>query len=382
MKLDRAVRTFVVVLVPFILCASSLGAGIKVPVLHEDAFNSSRLCSVCHVDIYGHWESSRHSRSLTNPAFEYAYLKAYHDTKGDAKMTCLRCHAPTVTVTEDYGMEQDITQEGVTCDFCHSVHELKQKDGVVEYVVKLEGVKYGPFNEGHSPAHELQQRDFITTSRFCAGCHELTGNNGVSILSTYSEWLEGPLRSSGIQCQDCHMSIGPGFVVTPELQPSRNTVNLHVVPMSNSSRLRKAATIEIGEVVRKGNSRSVTVGVTNVNAGHKIPTGSPSRSLILRVNIIGSNGYVKYSREEIFRKTLLDEDGHILSEDSDIFLKAHSVQSDNRISPGETRFVTFEFLADDDETVTIDARLYYRSRVQISDHQEMLIEMASSQLTD
>jgi hypothetical protein len=159
-------------------------------------------------------------------------------------------------------------------------------------------------------------------------------------------------------------------------------VNLHVEPVAGSSRLRKAAAVEIGEVIRKGNECSVTVGVTNSSAGHKIPTGSPSRSLILRVNINGSDGSTKYSREEIFRKTILDREGNILTDDSDVFVKAHSIQNDNRISPGETRLVTLDFVADEDETITIDARLYYHYRARVPDYQEMLIEMAGSERTE
>jgi len=355
---------------------TTLSAGIKAPVLHKDAFNSSKDCGICHEDIYFHWAQSMHARSFSDPVFNLAYLKAYHKTRGEAKNYCLNCHAPTVRVTGDYDLENEVTREGITCDFCHSIASLEEKDGVVDYKLNVSDVKYGSYVGQNSVGHNSKQAEFFTTAVFCAGCHELRGKNGVEILSTYSEWKAGPLSSAGVQCQDCHMKLGEGFVVTPELQESKNLINYHDVKGRHLSQLKKAATVTIGEIEKKGDLFTMLIGVTNANAGHKIPTGDPARALILRVNAIDGKGRVLFTQEEIFKKSLLDEHGNHLVETADIFLYAATVYQDNRISPGETRFSTFSFHAGDSRDITIEAKLYYLYRSEVIEENEMLLEMA------
>jgi hypothetical protein len=318
-----------------------------------------------------------HALSLSDPVFDMAYLKAYKYTRGEAKKHCLKCHAPTVMFTQDYDLEMDITGEGITCDFCHSVEALENRDEGFWYKLNVGEVKYGPFQDTESPAHKTKRVDFLTTSEFCAGCHELRGENGVPIISTYSEWKAGPMSTEGIQCQDCHMPMGEEYIVTTEVKETKRRINLHDVSGRHQNQLKKAARVEIGEIEKLGDKSSVMIGITNSGSGHKIPTGTPSRVLILKVKILDLNGQVLYTREEMFKKTLLDSAGNILTDDADIILKAESVYQDNRISPGETRYITVSFEADKERQVTIDARLFYKYRVKVEDYQDILVEMAS-----
>ncbi|MFQ6103727.1 MAG: multiheme c-type cytochrome [Candidatus Glassbacteria bacterium] len=354
-----------------------LDAEIEIPELKKDTFNSSQKCGVCHKAIFSYWSRSSHALSYSDPVFDLAYLKAYRQTAGEAKKFCLRCHAPTVLITEDYDTEMDLTREGVTCDFCHSVQALKQEGEGLWYKLNIGGVKFGPFMDTESKIHDTKRVDFLTTSEFCAGCHELRGENGVPIISTYSEWKESPQKREGIQCQDCHMPVGEEYIVAPELKETKKRINLHDVSGRHHSQLEKAARIEIDEIKKFGDKRTVLIGVTNSGSGHKIPTGTPSRVLILKVRVLDQNGQVIYTREEVFKKTLIDSEGNILVDDTDLLLKADKVYQDNRILPGETRYITVSFEADKNKQVVIDARLLYKYRVKIEDYEEILVEMAS-----
>jgi formate-dependent nitrite reductase cytochrome c552 subunit len=46
----------------------------------------------------------------------------------------------------------------------------------------------------------------------CAACHEHRNALGVAVLSTYSEWQQGPYAARGTSCQECHMPLVPGTV--------------------------------------------------------------------------------------------------------------------------------------------------------------------------
>ena len=171
------------------------------------------------------------------------------------------------------------------------------------------------------------------------------------------------------------MKLGEGFVVTPELQKSKNTIALHDVKGRWPSHLKDAAKVEVGEITKADGMWTVSISVKNTNAGHKIPTGVPTRALILRINVMDKNHEVIFTSEEVFTKTLLDEKGNFLWEDTDVFLKAYSIYEDNRIPPGQTHFSSISFSADKDEEISVEAKLYYRLRGEIKDYEESLMEI-------
>ena len=340
-------------------------------------FISSNICGKCHVDIFKYWKNSMHSLSYQDPIFMNAYKQAFFDTDGKAKEFCLRCHAPIAYYSKDFGFKNEVSKEGITCDFCHSVSGIDLDNFNQPYKVEPSKTKYGPHKNMESPVHITKATNFFRRSEFCAGCHELKGKNGVNIISTYSEWKEGPYSKKGIQCQNCHMPYGPGSIVDQNLKKSVVKMNLHDVSGGHSVELLgKVAKVEIIELKKGDGTISAKVKVTNVKSGHKIPTGTPTRELILKVTVKNSKGNTLCQDSKVIKKTLADEQNKELLTDSDIILNANSILSDNRIPPGGSREFLFSLDCNLKGEFFVEASLIYMYRPEITTYGEMSIDMS------
>ena len=69
------------------------------------ALTSSKNCKECHEEIYNHWKNAMHSMSLEDPIFKASYMESYFNTAGEAKYNCLRCHAPTTLINNDFDLK-------------------------------------------------------------------------------------------------------------------------------------------------------------------------------------------------------------------------------------------------------------------------------------
>ena len=156
-------------------------------------------------------------------------------TNGDF---CMRCHTPVgLDMNEDVFMSSmdrhPVSREGVSCVVCHrrpipygkvSGRMSPEKGDIFSPV-------YGPHDnaelkrviesgeydvnpvrgqEGraiHADAVEMPQ---ITTSGFCASCHDVNHFTGFRLEEAFSEWKSSPAAQQGISCQDCHMGVTPG----------------------------------------------------------------------------------------------------------------------------------------------------------------------------
>ncbi|HTO96201.1 MAG TPA: multiheme c-type cytochrome, partial [Myxococcales bacterium] len=104
--------------------------------LGKGKFNSAQACGSCHQAIFAKWSHSMHSNSYLDPVFRDALYKAHYLSQGKAAPTCLRCHSPTVSETKDYYGTAEITREGVTCDYCHSIGALStDTSGATKYQI-------------------------------------------------------------------------------------------------------------------------------------------------------------------------------------------------------------------------------------------------------
>ncbi|NIM96640.1 MAG: hypothetical protein GTO24_00735, partial [candidate division Zixibacteria bacterium] len=260
-----------------------LVSGVALAGEDQSPYESSTVCGSCHADIHGMWANGMHAQAYTDPIFRASFLQAFFETEGEATAYCLRCHDPTSRIPEDLDVKRDIVGAGVTCDFCHTVQDidLRRRDAPLN---SQPGVrKTGPYTNSHSPAHDTEKKEFFKKSELCAGCHQLTGQNGVVLIGTYQEWKESSYAADDVQCQDCHMPVEPEKkIVSEDVKRSKRKVNLHNLAGGHSiDQIRSAMKVEIKRVVQEDDSLFVTVHVTNVNSGHKIPTGTPSRQLIL-----------------------------------------------------------------------------------------------------
>lgn len=349
--------------------------------IENNSYTSSKVCAPCHGDIYNRWKSSRHALSVENPIFKAAYMEAYRDSAGEAKYLCLRCHAPTTMVTKDYEVKKEITKEGITCDFCHTVRNVNLNNSVSPFHVEPGLTKRGSLRDASSPVHQVDYSELHDSSQFCAGCHEYRTQDGLPITSTYTEWKNSPYPGEGKHCQFCHFPQLEGKVVSPTVKETKGRfINEHALAHSTSD-LKKAVKVEIVDVKRIGGRLRVLVEVTNVGSGHMVPTGLPSRQLILKVEVKA----VKNTRRElsqiqetrIYQKVLVNEGGKRLTRDSEIMLKSGklTIVQDNRLAPRERRREEFNFSVPPGTGVLVKAQLDYFYKPVVLGETEMRVEM-------
>ncbi len=309
-------------------------------------YTSAKVCSSCHQAIYKYWSDSVHARSASNPVYQEALRAAVEGSIDTAAVRrgCVWCHAPTALVTGDYDLKQPISREGITCDFCHTVVEVDMDKAGHPFELQPGKVKRGPLQFSRSPFHQTAYSALHRASPLiCAACHELRNAQGVLVLSTYSEWKEGPYPARGVPCQDCHMSLVPGAIVRDDLKgQSLRIVNLHrLVGGSGPGQLRRGLDLKIESVASDGGSAQVSVVVANVAAGHSVPGGLSTKTLILAVGVEAAGGALEHRQERIYRRDLKDAQGKILQTVPDLFLKAASVGQDTRLKPKEARTERF-----------------------------------------
>ena len=366
---ERFLSVFLVGLFTLISGARAGQGDIKDVDLATDRLNRSELCGECHSDIYGAWEGSIHARSFSGSIFQAALEEATDDRGHQARQLCLSCHAPAVLVNGDWEVKKAVTREGVGCDFCHSVKSVDLTRRPMPFDVELGGVKRGPFDYLESTAHETAYSPLHKSSPLlCAACHEYVNDQGVAVLSTYTEWVSGPYPALGVSCQDCHMAIVPGERVRSGLStdPDTRLINVHrLVGGSSLSQLRRGLDATLREVGRKRGEVEVVIEVRNVAAGHMVPTGLPAKQV--KLELVARQGDRKvYSDERVYARTLLDGKGRRPRTDAGVFMDSAKAPSDTRLAPKEVRIERFRFPAPPGE-IQFSARLLYQYRPFASD---------------
>ena len=95
-------------------------------------FSPSRECASCHPQQYQEWKLSSHYKSTNNPIFKIQKNKAkeHFNNKGDR--FCIQCHSPSLLISGLYDTDtlelsddiNEIINDGIGCDFCHSTTRL------------------------------------------------------------------------------------------------------------------------------------------------------------------------------------------------------------------------------------------------------------------
>jgi hypothetical protein len=221
-----------------------------------------------------------------------------------------------------------VETEGITCDVCHKVREVKlgadgrplaDQPGVLSFdLARPNSGDYlylGPWPD-HQPGvpdspggvkHDTACSPIFGEGTFCAACHYGKFYDTV-VYNSYGEWLDSDYSKkeiNGIEnpmyrsCQDCHMlpseplaqstaakrsACSPGnqsFRDFSHNMMKRDNIGVPTL-VEGAAKVAIAATKEHGKI-------NVTVTVTNVTAGHKLPTDSPLRHLILVVEVWDKN---------------------------------------------------------------------------------------------
>lgn len=324
-------------------------------------YTSSVQCKLCHTAIHEIWSRSMHANATRDPVFTPAYEAAVERGGQEAKRLCLSCHSPTTAHTRDYDLTLPLSNEGITCDFCHTVSKVDLSSSN-PFTHDLGPTKRGLHRDMTSPAHFTKYSPVHSKSEFCGGCHDFRSPEGVPILETYSEWVNSPYAKRGIQCQNCHMRRQPGKpLVNRDVKVTNALAPDHVMSGGHSEvRLQDAAKVSITARDR-GKHIEVVARVANVGAGHKLPTGAPTRRVILEVSLRSASGDSLGTQRRVYQKTLVDDRGRPLTTVEDSFVRSERVESDTRLAPEEVRVERFTFgMPKARDSVIVDALLTYK----------------------
>lgn len=338
----------------------------ELPKVNPDGWTSASVCGKCHQSIHAVWQQSLHAKSWMNGVFQASYRRSIDAYGSEQSRLCLSCHAPTVRHGHDYAVEDSITAEGITCDFCHSVRAVDLEDEKDPFRLTVGQIKHGPLRHAQSPAHQIVHSELHTKSEFCAACHEYTNPSGLKVLGTYSEWKSSSYAKRGTQCQDCHMPLVPGSVVAlSSKKESSNVVNLHNISGSHDiDRVRSAITLKLAGYEWMSDRAWVYVKVANEGSGHCFPTGMPNRRAVLEVTIHDGSNLV--GRREIpFEVVMLDKNRVQLKREHEILVKAASVRRDSRLKPNEVRAIDISFRDIKAKRLVLNAELYYSYSTEV-----------------
>ncbi len=353
---------------------------------------------------------------------------------------CGFCHAPAAVVASRAEVDLsplffangDLQTEGITCDVCHKVNGVILNDNGYPFVdkpgilslqlLRSDLFRTEPFSNIISPVSETVQpvsmcSPIYSSSEFCAACHY--GKFGdMLIYASYKEWKESsyaddPKGKGYRTCQDCHMSHMQVEDATPfsrrkacsETAKGFQDFSHNLMDFGRDEKLgrdiprmvRGAAQIGASFEYKpeKDDSFKVNVVVSNKTVGHKFPTDSPLRHLILVLEgkdqfgntLLQVNGsqipnwgglnslYMENSGVKgyaglpgkIFANLLIEEDINLWpsaaywnqTKPAQV-TKKDGVISDNRLEPGGKDESQYYFAAPDDGEVEFTISLIYR----------------------
>jgi hypothetical protein len=395
-------------ILPFVIATAIilalLAGSVNAEAVESSDFTDPTVCQRCHAEIYEQWDGSLHSLAYADPIYLEEEELASVETAGLTDTYCARCHTPIGVLSNEIppiGLENlsEISKKGIQCDFCHSVNK-STGIGNGAFMVSPDGFKRGPFDDSKAPYHGSIFSELHTRSEFCGMCHNVNHPvNGLPIEETYTEWKEGPYNTgdpeTSTQCQDCHMTPGiTHFEANPgkasSIGPERDHIYTHYFVGGNAAltgvigsevhqrmaeeRLKSAAKLEL-EAKKEGNNTEVTVTVTNIGAGHKLPTGlTEAREAWIEISATDATGKDLYHLGQLDAEGEVDPDAvmyHVVLADSSgeptvKVWEVESIISDNRILPKETRVETFSFAIPESAQgpITVEAKLNYRSASQ------------------
>ena len=328
---------------------------------------------------------------------------------------CTRCHAPMGMVNAFMNASGNYTltdlaadkigKDGISCTVCHQIEDFHSPDFSGNFLINRNKYIYGPYPDpvvaqmlavsGYTPVYN----DQINNSRLCGSCHTLFTNSvfpdgrytGEVFVeqALYHEWENSGFPGENIGCQTCHMPrIDQSIRITsrPLFLPGRNPFGQHTLTGGNHFMLNllkenhdalglhsgtaflqmsmdrtlelltnETLDLTIDGYLIKNDTVYVDVSLKN-KAGHKFPTGFPSRRAYLEFLVVSGNDTLFFSgrkdaaalsqfsiygfephhevinREEqvqIYEFVMGDTDGNVTT----LLERAHVPLKDNRLPP-------------------------------------------------
>jgi len=309
------------------------------------------------------WRAKVSHEILVNPA---------HQT--DLENKCTSCHAPMGKFNAlhngqaDYSMlnlvSDSVGLDGVSCGACHQLKDTLIGDLFSgNLIYDTNHVIYGPYTTVFNGpmlgniGYDAVYSPHINDAGLCAGCHtlitstvDLSGNyTGGSFVeqATYHEWLNSDFNTetnvSGIACQGCHIPrtndpiiLSNGHEFLPAQSPfgkhhlvggnsfmlklmRNNITTLNLLAsttqydsvIARTDRLLRYETLEmtLNETARTADTVFYALTLNN-KAGHKFPSGYPSRRAFIEFVVMDNNG------DTIFKTGMLDVNSELINQDA------------------------------------------------------------------
>jgi Cytochrome c554 and c-prime len=304
-----------------------------------------RDCGNCHTTVLWEWGLSKMGKTTQNNHVLNAYQQFVREKRVDQQNTCADCHAPIAAlqapgqtdyeraVTENYNLSK-----GIECDFCHKIRDVEVSNNPGVQAIKMNRLdaggwffEYGPYDDVVAMPMAASFNSLYKKSEYCSSCHQ----DGIGLPEgkswdytavypeaekfslyekgkvipdqwTYQEWLEWQEslpetdKDKGVQCQNCHMNwtkemlpyyrfVVSGDVKNYASERNPDTIFPHKFEGASPKRLEGSAHLTLASNP-DGDELEVSVGITNVNAGHRLPTGQHTRNMILLVTAEDENG--------------------------------------------------------------------------------------------
>ncbi len=319
------------------------------------------------------WQAKVSHEGLVNPAHKEAL-----------ENVCTTCHAPVGNINAHhagqtyYSMAEMNTDplalDGVQCTVCHQItpSSMGNFSGTFEIgaAKNIWGQYPNPFtnpmvfNTGYTPVQGTHVQD----SRLCGSCHTLLTNsvdlNGVPTgekfveQAIFQEWSNSLFSQNGTSCKSCHVPEINDPVkisnVPPWLQP-RSPFGMHQLAGANvfmgrllkdngtsigvtatspqfdttinrSTRMlqQNSLVLSLSEKQRTNDTLFVEVSIKN-KAGHKFPSGFPSRRAFVELLATRENG------DTLFLSGQTDENFNLIYEDDEFEHHHQIINSEQQV---------------------------------------------------
>ncbi|WP_321779559.1 multiheme c-type cytochrome [Sulfurimonas sp.] len=380
---------------------------------HVEDWTNSAKCKSCHNEIFNQWADSNHKNLVgTNPYYMVLENVAAQVEGEGFRKWCMSCHNPSGVTTglshttdtmenlfqsgattlidelEKYGNTK--LEEGVSCVACHRITKIEDAGGNAAYTLNLTERRKYALEDSNSDVGQWLSEKFINSKPkehlesymkpiykdpvYCASCHdEFSPGKGSKIVSTYKEWQNSPFNNPDDPtkhktCIDCHMTNMSDGKYSPLVGRStdggkiKKDVKVHYFSGSNhflsglKNKVHEDQTIQLLRTSAKLGvdikDNQVKVFVTNVGAGHHLPTGvADFRELWLDITLKDRNSNIIFESGKLkedgnlgtdarpFMKVFGDEDGKPVGL---LFWKYKKLLSDSRIPAGQTRVESYD----------------------------------------
>ena len=289
----------------------------RVPEFVKRPYFESSSCRQCHQEIYDEWKASPHAKALSS-----TFPRLMDPT--DKQAACLPCHTPQPVL--ETGLDQppltrdQRREEGVSCTTCHQT-----ADGMAAAHTGTRG--------SCNPIYDAR----ISQPKMCESCHNAHG--------TVDQWRASRYAQDGTDCLDCHM-------------PKKDGHRQHFMPGAHDHDSLRSAT----RLAAEQSGAELVVKVGNQGAGHNLPSGRRSRSMVLVVQFATPQGDWVADQRYLFRNPFKGEPGE-----------------NTQLACGETRGFRYKIPA---TAVKARAQLLYQFKPSQPDASGVVLQKAELELHD